>query len=197
LPLACQHKIRFGGQSCVTDCPATGPAGVFEYVKVLAPEDVPRFDPRIVDVAVLDMNHGWPNLGHDSLIHAVQDAACDLLVSRPEAGLRVRALSYDVRRNLQVPEPPGDRFSLYLGTGGPGHIDPERNDGTSEGSQGVKEDPSWQAPDTSTPGRTMGSRNGVRVSARIPPGRSPRSGCSTRLRPTRARPCSGSATPSG
>jgi hypothetical protein len=146
LPLACQHKVRFGGQSCVTDCPATGPAGVFEYVKVLAPEDVPPFDPRIVDVAVLDMNHGWPNLGHDSLIHAVQDAACDLLVARRESGLRVRALSYDVRRSLQVPDLPGDRFSVYLGTGGPGHIDPAGNDGTSEGSQGIKEDPSWQAP---------------------------------------------------
>ena len=45
-----------------------------------------------------------------------------------------------------IPEPPGGRFSLYLGTGGPGHIDPYANDGVSESSQGIREDPSWQAP---------------------------------------------------
>ena len=32
----------------------------------------------MVDVAVLDMNFGWPNLGHDSLVHAVQEVAGDL-----------------------------------------------------------------------------------------------------------------------
>jgi hypothetical protein len=45
-----------------------------------------------------------------------------------------------------VPEAPGGRFALYLGTGGPGHLDPRRNDGTSDGSQGIREDPSWEAP---------------------------------------------------
>jgi hypothetical protein len=61
-------------------------------------------------------------------------------------GLRIRALSFDVRRRGMVPEAPGGRFALYLGTGGPGHLDPRRNDGTSEGSQGIREDPSWEAP---------------------------------------------------
>jgi len=145
LPLACQHKVRFGGQSCVTDCPATGPAGVFEYVKVLAPEDVPPFDPRIVDVAVLDMNHGWPNLGHDSLVHVVMDAACEVTRELEAAGLRVRVLSFDVRRSGMLPDPPGLRYSLYVGTGGPGHLDPRANDGVRPESQGIREDASWEA----------------------------------------------------
>jgi hypothetical protein len=61
-------------------------------------------------------------------------------------GLRVRALSYDVRRSGMVPESPGERFSLYLGTGGPGHLDPRQNDGAAEWSQGIHEDPAWEAP---------------------------------------------------
>jgi hypothetical protein len=97
-------------------------------------------------VAVLDMNHGWPNLGHDSLVHAVQDAVCDLIPDLERTGLVVRVLSYDVRRGHAIPEAPGERFGLYLGTGGPGDLDPRRNDGISSGSQGVREDASWEAP---------------------------------------------------
>jgi hypothetical protein len=121
-------------------------APVIEYVRVERPEDLPPADPRIVDVAVLDMNHGWPNLGHDCLVHAVLDAASELVPIAQETGVRVRALSFDVRRCGMIPEPPGERFSVYLGTGGPGHIDPEANDGVSEASQGIREDASWQAP---------------------------------------------------
>lgn len=92
------------------------------------------------------MNHGWPNLGHDCLVHSLLDTACELLPVSEETGVRVRALSFDVRRSGGVPELPGGRFSLYLGTGGPGHIDPYENDGVSAWSQGIREDPSWQAP---------------------------------------------------
>jgi hypothetical protein len=92
------------------------------------------------------MNHGWPNLGHDSLVHAVQDAGCDLLPVHEQTGLCVRVLSYDVRRSGLVPEGPGGRFALYVGTGGPGDLDPHRNDGVSPGTQGLVEDPSWEAP---------------------------------------------------
>jgi len=63
-----------------------------------------------------------------------------------EAGLRVRVLSFDVRRSGALPGPPGARHSLYLGTGGPGHIDPHANDGVSPFSQGVREDPAWEEP---------------------------------------------------
>jgi hypothetical protein len=145
MPLSCAFKVQFGRQFCVTDCAAQTPGGIFRYHRVERPGDVPPFDPLAVDVAVLDMNHGWPNLGHDSVVHAVKDAACDLQERLAGTGLHVRVLSYDVRRKGMVPEPPGDRFSLYLGTGGPGHLDPRRNDGQAEGSQGIREDPSWEA----------------------------------------------------
>jgi hypothetical protein len=146
VPLDCQHKIRFGRQSCVTSCPASAPFGVFSYARIERPEDLPAADEQAIDVAILDMNHGWPNLGHDSLVHAVQDASCDLRIPLVGTGLRIRVLSFDVRRRGQVPDPPGGRFALYLGTGGPGHIDPRQNDGVAEGSQGIQEDPSWEAP---------------------------------------------------
>jgi hypothetical protein len=58
----------------------------------------------------------------------------------------VRALSFDVRRSRAIPEGPGGRFAIYLGTGGPAHIDPTLNDGVSPGSQGIREDPSWERP---------------------------------------------------
>jgi hypothetical protein len=109
-------------------------------------EDLPAADERCIDIAILDMNHGWPNLGHDSLVHAVLDIGCDLLTPLVGAGLMVRALSFEVRRNHMLPEPPGGRFSVYVGTGGPGALDPRRNDGVSPGSQGIREDPAWEAP---------------------------------------------------
>jgi len=146
VPIACRSKVVHGSQFCNTDCPATAPCGVFAYVRVESEEQLPARDPLAVDVAVLDMNHGWPNLGHDSLVHAVLDAGCDLLEPLLGTGLYVRVLSYDVRRKALLPEPPGGRFALYLGTGGPGHVDPQRNDGVAEWSQGIREDPSWQAP---------------------------------------------------
>ena len=37
-------------------------------------------------------------------------------------------------------------FAVYIGTGGPGHIDPHHNDGSAEGSQGIDEDPTWEGP---------------------------------------------------
>jgi len=142
----CRHKLPGSVQFCSAGRPTDAPCGAFEYVRVERPEDLPPADPRIVDIAVLDMNHGWPNLGHDSLVHALLDDACELLPIAEETGVRVRALSFDVRRSGMIPEPPGGRFSLYLGTGGPGHIDPYQNDGVSAISQGIREDPSWQAP---------------------------------------------------
>jgi hypothetical protein len=142
----CRHKLPGSPHFCSAGHPADAPCGAFEYVRVERPEDLPPADPLRVDVAVLDMNHGWPNLGHDGLVHSLLDAACELLPLAEETGIRVRALSFDVRRSHLIPEPPGGRFGLYLGTGGPGHLDPHANDGVSEFSQGIREDPSWQAP---------------------------------------------------
>lgn len=144
MPIICQNKIRFGPHFCLTDCAAAPGTGVFDYARVEAASDVPPPDTRAIDVALLDMNHGWPNLGHDSLVQAVQDAACDLIPRLGEAGLTIRAISYDVRRRHMLPEPPGGRFALYLGTGGPGHIDPHLNDGRAPGTQGLVEDPAWE-----------------------------------------------------
>ena len=145
MPISCQLKTANGSEFCTDACPVLDSAAALQLVPVRRPEDVPAADPRIVDIALLDMNHGWSNLGHDSLVHAVQDAVCDVLPALDRSGLRVRVLSFDVRRSGVVPEPP-PRFALYVGTGGPGHLDPHRNDGVSPGSQGLVEDPSWEAP---------------------------------------------------
>jgi hypothetical protein len=106
--------------------------------------DLPPADRRVVDVAILDMHHGWPNLGHASIVGALAEIADDLSPILEPARLQLRALSYDVRRCGAVPEHPGPRHHLYVGTGGPGCIDPRKNDGVSEASQGIREDPSWE-----------------------------------------------------
>ena len=116
------------------------PHDFFEYVRVDGPVPPSRADR--IDVALLDMNHRWPNLGHDSLVHIVLEAAESL---RDElAGKKVRVLSFDVRHRDDVPEP--GRFRIHIGTGGPGHLDPRLNDGASEWSQGVEETGAWERP---------------------------------------------------
>lgn len=145
MPIACRLKRTRGSHFCNGECPVANQPSAFEVVRIEQPADAPAADPSAVDVAVLDMNHGWANLGHDSLVHVVQDAVCDVLPALVSAGLRVRVLSFDVRRGGVVPEPP-PRFALYVGTGGPGQLDPHLNDGESPGSQGLVEDPSWEAP---------------------------------------------------
>jgi hypothetical protein len=116
----------------------------FEYVRVGDSE--PPADRDRIDVAILDMNHSWPNVGHDSLVHAVLEAAEPLRETLVAAGAKVRVLSYDVRRTLKVPQSPNGRFQLYVGTGGPGHLDPRENDGLKDSSQGIAESPAWEAP---------------------------------------------------
>jgi hypothetical protein len=120
------------------------PHDFFEYVRV--GDSVPPAANDRVDVALLDMNHFWPNVGHDSLVHAVLEIAQSFADELRASGAKVRLLSYDVRRRNALPESPNGRFQLYIGTGGPGHLDPRLNDGAAEWSQGVKEDASWEAP---------------------------------------------------
>lgn len=122
------------------------PSDFFEYVRPESRDDIPAPDPKRIDVAILDMNHSWPNIGHDSLVHAVMDAAAahrDRLVS---TGRKVRVISYDVRRKLLIPDSPNGRHQLYVGTGGPGHLDPRQNDGVKAASQGIAESPAWESP---------------------------------------------------
>jgi hypothetical protein len=116
----------------------------FEYVRVS--DSVPPAADDLIDVAILDMNHSWPNMGHDSLVHAVLESAEPLRDALVSSATKVRVLSYDVRRTLQVPQSPNGRFRLYLGTGGPGHLDPRQNDGVKEESQGIFESAAWEAP---------------------------------------------------
>ena len=116
----------------------------FEYVRITDSE--PHADRDRIDVAILDMNHAWPNIGHDSLVHAVREAAEPLRETLAAGGTKVRVLSYDVRRTMKLPQSPNGRFQLYVGTGGPGHLDPRMNDGVSESSQGIVESTAWEAP---------------------------------------------------
>ena len=116
----------------------------FEYVRT--DSGVPAEEPGVIDVALLDMNHSWPNVGHDSIVHAVLEIAEELREELVPSGMKVRLLSYDVRRRMMIPDSPNGRFSLYLGTGGPGHLDPRENDGVKEFSQGIAETTEWEAP---------------------------------------------------
>jgi len=120
------------------------PHDVFEYIRV--EDSVPPAARDRIDIAMLDMNHFWPNVGHDSLVHAVLEVAEQLREELLRIGAKVRVLSYDVRQRNAIPESPNGRFQLYIGTGGPGHLDPRHNDGTSEWSQGIREGAAWEAP---------------------------------------------------
>jgi hypothetical protein len=142
MPFDCRHRQRRGAEACLTSCPAAPP--VFQAARVERAGDEPAAEAHLVDIALLDMHHGWPNLGHDAILQAMQNAICDISDPLKKAGIGFRAISYDVRRGHAIPEPPGGRHALYVGTGGPGHIDPHLNDGMAEGSQGINEDPSWE-----------------------------------------------------
>ena len=141
----CERRARLGTQECLTGCPTRAEVGGFRFARVERPGDAPAADPHIVDVALLDMHHGWPNLGHEALVDVVQSAVCDMRGELVGAGLSVRVISYDVRRGQALPNHRDGRHALYVGTGGPGHLDPRHNDGR-DGSQGIVEDPAWEGP---------------------------------------------------
>ena len=115
------------------------------YARVDRPGDEPPPLRNMVDVAVLDMHHGFANLGHasvvDRLMRIGQEERKRLGASSPG----VRIVSYDVRSGSAVPGS-ASRFALVVGTGGPGALDPRENDGVSPYSQGIREDPSWESP---------------------------------------------------
>jgi hypothetical protein len=144
MPFDCDHRRTLGPDVCPSACHAVA-RGAFAYIRADKAGDLPPADPASLDVFVLDMNHGWPNIGHDAIVMAVRTAACDMADAIVAAGLRVRAISCDVRRGFVVPPPPDRRGGLYLGTGGPGHIDPRHNDG-GDGSQGIVESSAWESP---------------------------------------------------
>lgn len=116
---------------------------MFRYTRVTSRRELPPADAGIVDVVLLDMNFGLPNLGHDSLVHAIHESAQPL---EKELGLELRILSFDVRRSAFLPDTDLDRFRLFVGTGGPGHLDPRRNTGVEEWCEGVCETADWEEP---------------------------------------------------
>lgn len=144
MPFDCRFQLVHGHDACVTACRTLQPNSGFSYHRVDTRGEAPPPAAGTVDVAVLDMHHGWPNLGHDAIVHSLRHIVCDLNDALTEAGLRVRVVSYDVRRAGGVPRVDEETGALCVGTGGPGHLDPRRNDGVDPGSQGIAEDPSWE-----------------------------------------------------
>lgn len=120
------------------------PSDIISYHRIERPEHELPADENCVDIAVLDMNHGWQNLGHDAIAFHLHTMAQRLRAPLVGAGLSLRVFSYEIRKSQMVPEP--GRFALMIGTGGPGHLDPRQNDGASPYSQGIDEDPAWEAP---------------------------------------------------
>ncbi|MBD5655037.1 MAG: hypothetical protein IAI50_07615 [Candidatus Eremiobacteraeota bacterium] len=117
----------------------------FDVVRIEQASDLPRPDRRVTEVALLDMNHGYANVGHDAIVALVRDAVVALDDKLMHENRRVRVLSYAVRDRLMVPDHATGRHRLYLGTGGPGHLDPRLNT-HDRGAQEISEDPSWEAP---------------------------------------------------
>ncbi|HEX5854819.1 MAG TPA: hypothetical protein VFZ57_04295, partial [Thermoanaerobaculia bacterium] len=106
--------------------------------------DEPLPEKGLVDVAVLDMHHGYANLGHASIVESLLNYAHDAR-QRLRGARAVRVISYDVRAGLAIPSAPA-RFPLVVGSGGPGALDPRDNDGVSASSQGIRESSAWEAP---------------------------------------------------
>src|SRR5512143_3596651 len=88
------------------------------YVRVESPADEPRPERGLVDVAVLDMNHGYPNLGHSSIVESLLSIANGVRSALDRAPA-FRVVSYDVRGGGAVPSVER-RYPLLVGTGGPG-----------------------------------------------------------------------------
>ena len=58
----CERRARLGAQECLTGCPTRAEVGGFRFARVERLDDAPPAEPHLVDVALLDMHHGWPNL---------------------------------------------------------------------------------------------------------------------------------------
>lgn len=115
------------------------------YARVDGPGDEPPAVRSLLDVAVLDMHHGFANLGHASVVDRLMRIGQEERKRLGPGTPGVRVVSYDVRLGGAIPSS-ASRFSLVVGTGGPGALDPRENDGLSPYSQGIREDPSWEAP---------------------------------------------------
>ena len=80
---------------------AVPPGLGLSYVRVNTAGDEPPPEKGLVDVAVLDMHHGYANLGHASIVESLLNYAHDFRQRHPGAP-PVRVISYDVRAGLAV-----------------------------------------------------------------------------------------------
>lgn len=117
----------------------------FSVVRPETRAGIPKPSPAFVDVHVLDMNHAWHNAGHDSIVWLVRRLAKNEEARLERAGAAVRVISYDVRRRQLVPEAPRG-LGLYIGTGGPGHLDPRLNLRDDVDAGEILESDAWEAP---------------------------------------------------
>ena len=106
-----------GDVACLDNCAMNGLHSIFEYHKVQPGEILPKADDAVCDIAVLDMHHGYPNLGHNSIVQAVREAACDFEHAIRKAHLKVRVFSFDVRQQGLLPEGPGGRCTAVVRLG--------------------------------------------------------------------------------
>jgi hypothetical protein len=146
MPIRCEIKQRHGAEQCFHHCAALGQWNAVEFVAVSAERPLPPPRDDRLEVVVLDMHHRRPSLGYDSILFALRDAVCDFTEPLRLAQLKLRVLAYDVRHDLMVPKHEAGRFLLYIGSGGPGHLDPRLNDGIDPVSQGIQENPAWLQP---------------------------------------------------
>ena len=114
-------------------------------MRVERASDLPVRDERVIDVALLDMNCGFANVGHDAIVELVHDAASAVAEDLERDDKRVRVISYALRDHHMVPDYRSSRHFLYLGTGGPGHLDPRRNT-MNRGAEEISEDAAWESP---------------------------------------------------
>ena len=90
------------------------------YVRVSTMGDEPAPERGVVDVCVLDMNCGYPNLGHSSVVETLLTLGFEERAALGRGAPELRVISYDVRRGGAVPTGAPGRFPLVVGTGGPG-----------------------------------------------------------------------------
>jgi hypothetical protein len=120
-------------------------APFFVYLRPESESEIPSPSREYVDVAILDMNHAHHNAGHDAIVGLLRKLAADVAPSLEATGTAVRVISYDVRRRFLIPRAASGP-ALYVGTGGPGQLDPRLNvrDAVDEGV--ILESSDWEAP---------------------------------------------------
>ena len=117
----------------------------FTFVRPQSQAEIPGPSRDYVDVAILDMNHVWQNAGHDSIVALIRRLANDFAPSLATADAGVRLVSYDVRNGMLLPRL-HDGPALFVGTGGPGHLDPRLNKRDSVDEGQILESPEWEGP---------------------------------------------------